>query len=114
MYECECAFRRFDGGIRFIREARMNEAKDDLCTLRVRFEITQIFPPEKETGAEMDYLGDIATIEMRGFTGDWKRWRVLRGEELETAKLFLLEAYGEELWNAASDHAEALYLGKVA
>jgi len=114
MYELDCAFRRSKTDIRFIREERIDEAKDDLCSLRVRFEITEIYPPEKDTGAGLDYRGDIASIEMRGFTGNWRRWRVLHGEELEAARAFLLEEYAEEVWDAAYEYAESLYYREVA
>jgi hypothetical protein len=114
MYEVDCAYRRYDGGIRFIREARMNEAKDDLATLRVTFEVTAIYPPEKDTGAGLNWNGDIASIKMLDFAGQWKRWRILRGDELEAAKTFLLEEYAEELWQAGFEHAESLHLGEVA
>jgi hypothetical protein len=114
MFEVECAYRRVDGGIKFIREERMDENRDDLCAIRVSFAITEIYPPEKDTGASLDYQGDIAEIAMRRFTGDWKQWRFLRGEEFEAAKLFLLEEHAEELWQAAGEVAEAEYFGEAA
>jgi hypothetical protein len=114
MYERDCAFRRYDGGIRFIREERFNEAKDELCELKVIFNVADIYPPEKDTGAGFDWNGDIAEIRMRGFTGDWRRWRVLRGDEFDTAQAFLLREYGSALWQAGYDYAEALHLGEVA
>lgn len=114
MFECECAFRRYAGGIRFIREERFNEARDELCELKVSFSVTDTYPAEKDTGAGFDWNGDIAEIKMRGFVGDWRSWRVLRGDELEAAKSFLLKEHGAALWQAGHDHAEALHFGEVA
>lgn len=114
MYECDCAFRRCDGGIRFIREERYNEAKDELCELKVTFSVTDTYPAEKDTGAGFDWSGDIAEIRMRGFVGDWRRWRVLRGDEFEAAQTFLLKEYGDALWQAGHDHAEAVHCSEVA
>lgn len=114
MYEVECAFRRVDGGLRFIREERMDEASDDFCKLRVYFQIDEIYPPEPDTGAAMDYApGGIASIEMRPFIG-WARRKILNGEELEAAKIFLQEEFAEELEQAETDAAEELYYGKAA
>lgn len=109
MYEVECAFRRVDGAIRFIRESRMDETLDDFCVLKVRFQIDEIYPPEKDTGAGMDWApGGISEIHMRRMTG-WPRWKVLSGDELDAAKTFLEEEYAEELADAEQDEATAVY-----
>ncbi len=114
MYELECAFRRVDGGLRFIREERMDEASDDFCKLRVYFQIDEIYPEESDTGAAMDWSpGGIASIEMRPFIG-WSRSKILNGEELEAAKTFLQEEFAEELEQAETEAAEAAYYGKAA
>lgn len=114
MFQTECAFRREDGVIRFIRESRMDEARDDLCILKAVFRVDEIYPPEEDTGAELDWNGPgIAEIHMRRCAG-WTRWRVLNGDEFEAAKTFLQEEYAEELQTAEFDYAEAVYFGEVA
>lgn len=109
MFQTECAFRREDGAIRFIRESRMDEDRDDLCVLKVFFQIDEIYPPEKDTGAGMDWApGGISEIHMRRCIG-WTKWKVLNGEELEAAKTFLQEEYAEEIGDAEQDDAKAVY-----
>jgi hypothetical protein len=114
MYEVECAFRRENGALLFIHEDHFREATDDLCDLRVRFEITAIYPAEPDTGAAMDWNGDIASIEMRSYSVSRRRWCVLRNAELEAAKAFLLREYGAKLWAAGGEYAEALHYGEAA
>ncbi len=114
MYEVECAFRRENGSLTFLRDSDYHEATDELCDLRVGFAITAIYPAEPDTGAAMDWNGDIATIEMRSYSGNWKRWRLLRGEEFEAAKAFLLREYGAQLWAAGGEYAEAVHYGEAA
>jgi len=112
MYECECAFYRDDqGGTVLVRPEDMSDT-DTICDLRVRFAITAIYPAEPDVGAGMDWNGDIATIEIR--TQDWRRWRILRGEEMERARQFLLTHYEDPLWQAADAYAEAIYHGEAA
>ncbi len=114
MYEVECAFRRENGSLAFIHDSDYREATDDLCDLRVGFEITDIYPAEPDTGAAMDWNGDISTIEMRVFTTGRRRWCLLRGAEFEAAKAFLLRHYGAQLWAAGGDYAEAVHYGEAA
>jgi hypothetical protein len=114
MYEVECAFRRENGGLRFIREEKMDEASDEFCKLRVFFQIDEIYPEEADTGAAMDWSpGGIASIEMRNLIG-WSRGKILNGEEFETAERFLQEEFAEELEQAETDEAESLYFGEAA
>lgn len=114
MYEVECAFRRVDGGLMFVREERMDEASDDFCKLRVFFQIDEIYPAEDDTGAAMDYSpGGIASIEMRPFIGK-SRGKILREGEFEAARTFLQEEFAEELERAETEAAEALYFGEAA
>ncbi len=114
MYEVECAFRRESGALLFIHNDHFNEATDDLCDLRVSFDVTAIYPAEPDTGAGMDWNGDISTIEMRSYSGNWKRWQLLRHDEFEAAKAFLLREYGAQLWAAGGDYAEAVHYGEAA
>lgn len=114
MFAIDAAYRREGGKLVFIHEDRSNEATDDLCDLRVRFEITAIYPAEADTGAGMDWNGDIASIEMRAYSGHFKNWRVLHGDQLEAAKAFLLLEYGRQLWEAGGDYAQALHYGEAA
>lgn len=113
MYEVECAYRRDGGALKFIRECRMDETTDDFCKLRVTFRVDEIYPADPDTGVGMDWNGGIDSIEIRNFVG-WTRWRVLRGDELETARRFLEEEYAEEMLQAEGDYAEAVHYGEVA
>jgi hypothetical protein len=114
MVQIEAAYRREDGAIRFIRESRMDEDRDTLCILRPVFQIDEIYKPEKDTGAGLDWNGPgLVEIHMRRCTG-WTRWKVLSGDELSAARTFLEEEYAEELRDAENDYAETLYLGEVA
>lgn len=113
MYEVAVYFRRTDrGGIEFIPDAEANEDCDATCELRVRFKIHDIYPAEADTGAGMDWDGDIDTISMR--TDEFPRWSRLRDEDFVAAKAFLLREHGDALWDAGYDYAKAVHYGEVA
>src|SRR3989304_915311 len=112
MFEVEAYCRRDGrGGIQLIADRDVDDAIDELCELRVRFRIDAIYPPEKDTGAGMDWDGDIDTIQMR--TPEIPRLRRLRDEEFVAAKTFLLAEHGDALWQAGYDHAEAVHFGEA-
>ena len=113
MYEVEVAYRQLPGGaIEYIPEAEVGEEHQDFCVLRVRFDITEIYPPEPDVGAGLDWVGDIDSITMR--VTEFPRAKRLRDEAFVAAKTFLLAHHEKALWEAADDYAESLFYGEAA
>ena len=116
MFEVECAYRQADGALNFLHDS---DATDDdaLAVLRVTFAVRRIFPPEPDTGAGMDWDGDVSTIEMRqvgDYSPRFSRWIVLRDAQHAAALEFLLRVHGRALWESGDEAAEALFYGEAA
>jgi hypothetical protein len=113
MYEVEVAYRPLPGGaVEFIPESQTGDEHQNFCVLRVRFAITDIYPPEPDVGAGMDWVGHIDTIHMR--VDGFPRPNRLRDEAFVAAKAFLLAQHETAVWEACGEYAESLYLGEVA
>jgi hypothetical protein len=112
MFEIQCAFTEAGGAARYLAPGETPGGHEAFCSLRVYFSVTEIFPPEPLTGAELDWLGDIEAIETRtcGAGDRFRRYRRLQGEELEAARRFLLQHHGKALWDAGGTYAEQVYL----
>jgi hypothetical protein len=111
MFEIRCAYRQIDGAIVYLPEGEVPEGHDKFCTLRVYFSVDEIFPPEPETGAELDWRGDIDAIEIRAVGGAiaFRSYRRLQGAELAAARGFLLSHHAKALWLAGGRWAERLW-----
>jgi len=113
MYEVEVAYRQLSGeAIEFIPEAEVGADHQDFCVLRVRFHVAEIYPPEPDVGAGLDWVGDIDSITMR--VTEFPRAKRLRDEAFVAAKTFLLAHHEKALWEAADDYAESLFYGEAA
>lgn len=112
MYEVEVAYRLNGEAVQFIPDSEVGEDHQDFCVLRVRFHVAEIYPPEPEVGAGLDWVGDIDTITLR--VAEFPRAKRLRDEAFVEAKTFLLAHHEKALWKAADEHAESLYYGEAA
>lgn len=117
MFEVECAYRLAAGALTFLHDSDVPDGHDDFCVLRVAFIVTDIYPPERDTGADWDWRGDVGVIELRatgGYSDQFNRWRTLRGTDYDTAQTFLLKVHGRELWQAGDAIAEAMFYREAA
>lgn len=115
MYEAECAYRiADDGALAFHHDSDVPPEHDDWCVLRVAFAVTAFYPPELAVGADWDWNGDIAAIEMRVIGANFRRFRRLNGDAEAAARAFLLRVHGRALWQAADDWVEDRFYGEAA